>query len=72
MTDGTDEGPPLVSTLADAEDICHDGLVRALARVQDCRQPERFAQWLCAIVRHHARNELTRNTWSRYPTPTPP
>jgi RNA polymerase sigma-70 factor (ECF subfamily) len=44
----------------DAEDICHDGFVRALARLDDCRQPERFAQWVGAIVRNHARNELTR------------
>jgi RNA polymerase sigma-70 factor (ECF subfamily) len=45
---------------ADAEDVCHDGMVRALARLDECRQPDRFAQWLGAIVRNHARNELVR------------
>lgn len=48
----------LMENRADAEDVCHDGIVRALARIDDCRQPGRFAQWLCAIVRNHARNAL--------------
>jgi len=43
---------------ADAEDICHDALVRALSRLEDCRQPERFAQWAAAIARNLARNHL--------------
>ena len=46
---------------ADAEDVCHDAFVRAADRLEDCRNPERFAQWLCAIVRNHARNTLERN-----------
>jgi RNA polymerase sigma factor (sigma-70 family) len=41
---------------ADAEDICHDALVRALSRLDDCRQPERFAQWAAAIARNLAKN----------------
>jgi RNA polymerase sigma-70 factor (ECF subfamily) len=45
---------------ADAEDVCHDAFVRAAARLEDCRQPDRFIQWLCAIVRNHARNMLAR------------
>jgi RNA polymerase sigma-70 factor (ECF subfamily) len=50
---------------ADAEDVCHDALVRAAERLEDCRTPERFAQWLCAIVRNHARNVLARNNVRR-------
>lgn len=45
---------------ADAEDVCHDGLVRGLSRLKECRRPDRVAQWLCAIVRNHSRNELGR------------
>jgi RNA polymerase sigma-70 factor (ECF subfamily) len=40
----------------DAEDVCQDALVRALERLDDCRQPEKFAAWLSQIVRNHARN----------------
>src|SRR5689334_11779852 len=43
---------------ADAEDVCHDAFVRAAERLSECRQPDRFAQWLCAIVRNHARNAI--------------
>ena len=50
---------------ADAEDVCHDAFVRAADRLEDCRSPERFAQWLCAIVRNHARNTLERNNVRR-------
>jgi RNA polymerase sigma-70 factor, ECF subfamily len=46
---------------ADAEDVCHDAFVRAADRLEDCRSPDRFIQWLCAIVRNHARNTLERN-----------
>ena len=45
---------------ADAEDACHDAFVRAAARLDDCREPDRFAQWLCAIVRNLARNLVAR------------
>jgi RNA polymerase sigma-70 factor (ECF subfamily) len=45
---------------ADAEDVCHDAFVRAAERLQDCRQPDRFAQWLCAIVRNRAHNVVAR------------
>src|SRR5262245_7323012 len=44
----------------DAEDVCHDAFVRAAARLEDCRQPDRFIEWLCAIVRNHARNWAAR------------
>lgn len=45
---------------ADAEDVCHDALVRAGERLEDCRQPDRFPQWLCAIVRNRAHNAVAR------------
>ena len=43
-------------TRADAEDVCHDGFVRAAEALEDCRHPDRFAPWLCMIIRNHARN----------------
>lgn len=42
---------------ADAEDICQDAFVTALERLEECRQPERFAAWLLAIVRNRARDQ---------------
>lgn len=45
---------------ADAEDVCHDAFVRAGERLEDCRQPDRFGQWLCAIVRNRAHNVVAR------------
>jgi RNA polymerase sigma-70 factor (ECF subfamily) len=44
----------------DAEDVCHDALVRAAERLEDCRNPDHFVHWLCAIVRNHARNAIAR------------
>src|SRR5882724_5961740 len=44
----------------DAEDVCHDAFVRAAERLEDCRNPDLFAHWLCAIVRNHARNAIAR------------
>src|SRR5438874_13625198 len=43
-------------TRADAEDVCQDALGRAAERLDSCRQPDRFPQWLCVIVRNHARH----------------
>ena len=54
-----------VGNRADAEDVCHDAFVRAAAHLDECRQPERFVQWLCAIVRNHARNVLARGVVRR-------
>jgi RNA polymerase sigma-70 factor, ECF subfamily len=42
----------------DAEDVCQDGWVRALERLEDCREPDRFVYWLLQIVRNRARNHL--------------
>ena len=44
----------------DAEDVCHDAFVRAGARLRDCRDADRFAAWLCMIVRNHAKNAVSR------------
>lgn len=40
----------------DAEDVCHDGFLKALERLDDCRNPDKFAAWLLQIVRNRARN----------------
>jgi RNA polymerase sigma-70 factor (ECF subfamily) len=43
---------------ADAEDACQDAWVRALEKLDTCRQPERFIFWLLQIARNRARNLL--------------
>ena len=43
----------------DADDVCQDAFVRALERLEDCREPESFRGWLLAIVRNRA-TDLTR------------
>ncbi len=48
----------IVSNGMDAEDVCQDAFVRALERLDDCRQPEKFVAWLSQIVRNQARNFL--------------
>ena len=54
-----------VRTRADAEDVCHDAFIRAAERLEGCRSPDRFLQWLCAIVRNHARNVAARGFFRR-------
>jgi RNA polymerase sigma-70 factor, ECF subfamily len=46
----------LVSSRADAEDVCQDSFIRALERLDDCREPAKFAQWLLQIVRRRSYN----------------
>jgi RNA polymerase sigma-70 factor (ECF subfamily) len=41
---------------ADAEDVCQDSFIVALERLEDCRDPTRFAAWLFRIVRNRAHN----------------
>jgi RNA polymerase sigma-70 factor (ECF subfamily) len=41
---------------ADAEDVCQDSFLKALERLEDCREPEKFAGWLLQVVRNRARN----------------
>lgn len=48
----------VTGTTMDAEDVCHDALLRALDRLDECRQPERFGAWLGQIVRNAALNHL--------------
>jgi RNA polymerase sigma-70 factor (ECF subfamily) len=41
---------------ADAEDVCQDAFLTALERLEECRDPSRFAAWLLRIVRNRALN----------------
>lgn len=46
----------LTGTREDAEDVCQDAFLKALERLDDCREPDRFAAWLLGIVRNRAHN----------------
>jgi len=50
---------------ADAEDLVHDAFVRAAERLESCRQRDKFAAWLCTIVRNLAHNLRTRGSSNR-------
>ena len=41
---------------ADAEDVCQDAFVRALEKLDGCREPAKFSAWLLRIVRNRAHN----------------
>lgn len=41
---------------ADAEDVCQDAFLAALEKLDECRDPKRFAAWLMRIVRNRALN----------------
>jgi len=43
---------------ADAEDVCQDAFLTALEKLEECRDPKRFAAWLMRIVRNRALNVL--------------
>ena len=45
----------------DADDVCQDAFIRALERIDACRNPERFRGWFMAIVRNTARNRRDYN-----------
>jgi RNA polymerase sigma-70 factor (ECF subfamily) len=47
---------------ADAEDVCQDAFLAALEKLEECRDPERFAAWLLRIVRNRALNFRERRT----------
>jgi RNA polymerase sigma-70 factor (ECF subfamily) len=47
---------------ADAEDVCQDAFITALRRIDDCRQPDRFAAWLLRIVRNRAHDHVRGRT----------
>jgi RNA polymerase sigma-70 factor (ECF subfamily) len=38
----------------DAEDVVQDAFVKAIDRLEDCREPSRFVQWMMMIVRNRA------------------
>jgi RNA polymerase sigma-70 factor (ECF subfamily) len=44
----------------DAEDLVQEALLVAFERLDECREPERFAAWLLQIVRNRARNARLR------------
>jgi len=46
----------LLGNRMDAEDVCQDAFVRALERIDECRQPDRFVFWLLQIVRNRSHN----------------
>lgn len=48
----------VVRSPADAEDIAQEALMGALQRLDQCREPDRFAHWLFTAVRHRAFNYL--------------
>lgn len=48
----------ILANRSDAEDVCQDAWVRALERMDGCRDPDKFAAWLFQVVRNRARNYL--------------
>jgi RNA polymerase sigma-70 factor, ECF subfamily len=52
----------VTGTEPDAEDVCQEAFVVAIERIDECREPERFAGWLLQIVRNRARNHVRRES----------
>ena len=46
----------VLGNVPDAEDVCQESWIRALERLEDCRDPDRFSSWFLQIVRNRARN----------------
>lgn len=44
----------IVKEPADAEDVVQDAFIRALERLEDCRDPAKFGSWFLQIVRNRA------------------
>jgi len=55
----------LTRNVADAEDLAQDALVAALERLEQCREPDRFAGWLFQGVRHRAFNQAEQRRTRR-------
>lgn len=55
----------------DAEDAVQESFMVALQRLEDCRNPDRFAGWLLTIVRNRSRNVIRRENL-RSGDPIPP
>ncbi|MEN8144980.1 MAG: RNA polymerase sigma factor [Gemmatimonadota bacterium] len=49
----------LLGERADAEDVCQDAFIKALEKIDECRNPDRFVGWLLRIVRNRAHNYRT-------------
>ena len=43
----------------DAEDVVQDAFVKAIDRLEDCREPSKFVQWMLVIVRNRALSHRT-------------
>ncbi|HEX9886505.1 MAG TPA: RNA polymerase sigma factor [Longimicrobiales bacterium] len=46
----------------DAEDAAQESFMVALQRLEECRNPDRFAGWLMTIVRNRSRNLIRRES----------
>ncbi len=46
----------------DAEDAAQESFLVALQRLEECREPDRFAGWLMTIVRNRSRNLVRRES----------
>jgi len=46
----------------DAEDAAQESFLVALERLEECRDPERFAGWMMTIVRNRSRNLVRRES----------
>lgn len=44
----------IVKEPADAEDVVQDAFIRALERLEDCRNPAKFGSWFLQIARNRA------------------
>lgn len=58
----------------DAEDAAQEAFMVALERIDQCRNPDRFAGWFLTIVRNRARNLIRRQSLregEEIPTTTP-
>jgi len=58
----------------DAEDAAQESFIVALQRLDDCRDPDRFAGWFMTIVRNRSRNLIRRESlrdMERVPETTP-
>ena len=53
----------LLRNVADAEDLAQEALMVALQRLEQCRDPDRFAPWLLTSIRHRAINQLHQRTF---------
>ena len=52
----------VIRNASDAEDVAQESLMVALQRMEQCREPSRFAAWLLQSVRHRALNHLQKHS----------